>query len=294
MAKGPESSPLQCCHNQRQRYEEQLKSSIISPGIQPSLAQESHLHLQINVIPIRVEMELTLGPNSAIATELTGDVPFLFCRSRQKRRLADRSAADSQAKSCRVPSDKKVDRAHGGKLVFGNESLEKAIIESHFPPCNSQLNWMAYRNGFGDVGGEFWLGLEKIYQLTKEGTWELIVELRDFHDNYKYARYSEFALGNEREKYALSELGTYSGTAGDYLKYHKGMKFSTFDNENDVDDSRHCAEEFHGAWCNLNTGTPNACPTYTDAQASKKRWNGNFNSLALGHNSTNRDDSCFQ
>lgn len=144
----------------------------ISLGIQQSLGKESHLHLQINVIPIRVEMELTLGPNSTTArprltvstlrenlswyrstcqeeqllyyrsltsANLQGDVPFLFCRSRQKRRLADRSAADSQGKSCRVPSDKKVDRAHGGKLVFGNQTLEKAIIESHFPPCNSQL-----------------------------------------------------------------------------------------------------------------------------------------------------------
>ncbi|KAL1396177.1 hypothetical protein pipiens_002736 [Culex pipiens pipiens] len=109
-------------------------------------------------------------------------------------------------------------------------------------------NWMAYRNGFGDVGGEFWLGLEKIYQLTKEGTWELIVEMKDFLDNYKYARYSEFALGNEREKYALSELGTYSGTAGDYLEYHKGMKFTTSDNDNDVDDGDNCAEIYNGAW----------------------------------------------
>uniref|UniRef100_A0A8D8CE94 Fibrinogen-like protein A n=2 Tax=Culex pipiens TaxID=7175 RepID=A0A8D8CE94_CULPI len=109
-------------------------------------------------------------------------------------------------------------------------------------------NWMAYRNGFGDVGGEFWLGLEKIYQLTKEGTWELIVELKDFHDNYKYARYSKFGLGNESEKYALSKLGTYSGTAGDSLGSHKGMKFSTYDNDNDTHNSKNCAENKHGAW----------------------------------------------
>lgn len=108
-------------------------------------------------------------------------------------------------------------------------------------------NWTEYKNGFGDVEGEFWLGLERIHQLTKEGTWELIVEMKNFSDSYEYARYSEFALGNENEKYALSKLGTYSGTAGDYLKYHKDSKFSTFDRDNDAS-SNNCAEKYHGAW----------------------------------------------
>lgn len=108
--------------------------------------------------------------------------------------------------------------------------------------------WMEYRNGFGDVAGEFWLGLERIHQLIKNGTWELIVEIKDFADGYEYARYSDFVLGNEWSKYTLSKLGTHSGDAGDALKYHKGMKFSTFDRDNDEDESRHCAEKYHGAW----------------------------------------------
>lgn len=29
--------------------------------------------------------------------------------------------------------------------------------------------WDDYRNGFGDLRGEFWLGNEKIHQLTNQG-----------------------------------------------------------------------------------------------------------------------------
>ncbi|XP_039446736.1 fibrinogen-like protein A [Culex pipiens pallens] len=107
--------------------------------------------------------------------------------------------------------------------------------------------WNEYKAGFGSVGQEFWLGLEAIHQITKQGTYEMIVELEDFKGNYSYARYSEFAVGSEAEKYALQKLGSCSGTAGDYLSYHKGMKFTTRDSDND-EHSANCAVNFHGAW----------------------------------------------
>jgi len=36
--------------------------------------------------------------------------------------------------------------------------------------------------------------------------------------------------------------------AGDSLTYHNGEMFSTKDRENDHDGSRHCSQEFKGAW----------------------------------------------
>ncbi|XP_038114241.1 ficolin-3 [Culex quinquefasciatus] len=107
--------------------------------------------------------------------------------------------------------------------------------------------WNEYKAGFGSVGQEFWLGLEAIHQITKQGKYEMIVELEDFKGNYSYARYSEFAVGSEAEKYALQKLGSCSGTAGDYLSHHKGMKFTTRDSDNDIN-SENCAVKYHGAW----------------------------------------------
>ncbi|XP_062556278.1 angiopoietin-related protein 1-like [Armigeres subalbatus] len=104
-----------------------------------------------------------------------------------------------------------------------------------------------YRNGFGDLEGEFWIGLEKLYRLTANRNTQLLVELKDFAGIYKYAKYDEFEIGDEQEGYHLKKLGAYCGTAGDGLRYSEGMRFSTPDN--DVDESKfNCAIQRMGAW----------------------------------------------
>ncbi|XP_058120153.1 ryncolin-4-like [Anopheles ziemanni] len=59
------------------------------------------------------------------------------------------------------------------------------------------------------------------------------MELRDFNGNEGYAKYDRFEIGSESEMYALKNLGTYSGTAGDAMRYNMDEKFSTFDRDND-------------------------------------------------------------
>ena len=77
--------------------------------------------------------------------------------------------------------------------------------------------WDDYKNGFGDLNGEFWLGLDKIYRLTEKKRDRLRVDLEDFTLSTAYAVYNMFAVKNETTKYKLS-LGTYSGIVlGMYL-----------------------------------------------------------------------------
>uniref|UniRef100_A0A1X7SR50 Fibrinogen C-terminal domain-containing protein n=1 Tax=Amphimedon queenslandica TaxID=400682 RepID=A0A1X7SR50_AMPQE len=108
-------------------------------------------------------------------------------------------------------------------------------------------NWTDYENGFGDLTGEFWLGLSKIHRLTKEGSNTLRVDLGDFEGNTSYANYSTFNVSDGSTEYILT-VGGYSGTAGDSLDYyHNGRRFTTRDNDNDRS-SGNCAELSTGAW----------------------------------------------
>ena len=109
-------------------------------------------------------------------------------------------------------------------------------------------NWTDYENGFGNLTGEFWLGLSKIHRLTKEGSNTLRVNLGDFEGNTRYANYSTFSISDGSTEYILT-VGGYSGTAGDSLgSYHNGMRFSTRDNDNDLWSGGNCAEDCTGGW----------------------------------------------
>ena len=108
------------------------------------------------------------------------------------------------------------------------------------------LYWINYQQGFGDLSGEFWLGLDKIHRLTSTGT-QLRVDMQDFEMDSRYAKYTNFSIGDSVSNYTLSVSG-YNGTAGDSLEYHSGQQFSTRDRDNDNYDINDCALETGGAW----------------------------------------------
>ena len=64
--------------------------------------------------------------------------------------------------------------------------------------------------GFGNLNGEFWLGLDKIHRLTVSGGYKLRIDLEDIHGKTAFAEYSSFSVTSERAKYQLG-LGSYSG-----------------------------------------------------------------------------------
>ena len=110
-------------------------------------------------------------------------------------------------------------------------------------------NWSDYQLGFGDLTGEFWLGLDKIHRLTPTNsreTHELRVDLADYSGTQRYAKFNSFTVGDVKSKYTLTVSG-YSGTAGDSLNEQNGMKFTTKDQDND-NCGGNCAVTNTGGW----------------------------------------------
>ena len=70
--------------------------------------------------------------------------------------------------------------------------------------------WIDYKNGFGNLSGEFWLGLVKIHRLLATGKNVLRVDLEMFDNETAYAVYKSFSVGDESEAYVLN-VDNYSG-----------------------------------------------------------------------------------
>lgn len=110
-------------------------------------------------------------------------------------------------------------------------------------------SWVEYRNGFGLVNaqgqGEYWLGNHNLHLLTDQGETMLKIYLEDWEGDVATAEYT-VKVGSEVEGYPLHVSG-YTGDAGDALSSHNGMKFSTFDKDDDHSEEN-CAAKSGGGW----------------------------------------------
>lgn len=116
---------------------------------------------------------------------------------------------------------------------------------------NFYRGWDEYRNGFGNVDSEFWIGLDNIRLLVQSGYTVLRVELEAGTES-AFAEYNSFYIAGEDDKYRIQVHG-YSGTAGDGISCstqfcNNNAPFSTFDNDNDGLLTDNNAELWRGAW----------------------------------------------
>ncbi|XP_034473297.1 fibrinogen-like protein 1 [Drosophila innubila] len=171
-------------------------------------------------------------------------------------------------------------------LPFGESTdvhLIKVDEDEPFPvPCESRLsgpgwtvvqrridgsvqfnrNWLEYKEGFGNLSGEFFIGLEKLHRMTSARSHELYIYMIDFNNESSYAHYDNIIVDGESEQYTLRELGDYTGTAGDSMRDNEHQKFSTLDRDNDVSELN-CAQTCLGGWWYNNCGLSNLNGQYS-------------------------------
>ena len=109
------------------------------------------------------------------------------------------SHAPDSLKSFQVWCDMSTDG--GGWTVF--QRRQDATVDFY-------RGWEDYKNGFGNLNGNFWLGLDKIHRLTMSGQNVLRVDLMDWQNIQAYAKYGSFSVASESESYKLN-VSSYSG-----------------------------------------------------------------------------------
>ncbi|XP_062366128.1 angiopoietin-related protein 4 [Cinclus cinclus] len=107
--------------------------------------------------------------------------------------------------------------------------------------------WDAYKNGFGDLRGDFWLGLEKIHHLVQEGKYNLLIELEDWEGNSQVVQFV-FSLGGESTAYTLNLVGPLSGELENAIGEFRQLPFSTRDRDHDLKADTNCAKHLSGGW----------------------------------------------
>ncbi|XP_064784375.1 fibrinogen-like protein 1-like protein [Oncorhynchus masou masou] len=112
--------------------------------------------------------------------------------------------------------------------------------------------WVEYKQGFGVLNGDHWLGNEHLHHLTRgPGRYKLGVKLVDKDAVAKIGEYDPFMVEDERSGFRL-RLGLFQGSALDALTQdtenylHDNQRFTTKDRDND-NYFQNCAKlEFQG------------------------------------------------
>ncbi|XP_072302234.1 angiopoietin-related protein 5 [Eucyclogobius newberryi] len=108
---------------------------------------------------------------------------------------------------------------------------------------NFKRSWADYSDGFGNLAGEHWLGLKKLFQIVsqKDTRFQLHVALVSKDDVTSYASYDDFHLDNETLFYGI-HLGRYAGSAGD--------AFRGYDQDQNQDTAPFSASDVDNDGCN--------------------------------------------
>ncbi|KAH9500136.1 Ficolin-1 [Bulinus truncatus] len=87
-------------------------------------------------------------------------------------------------------------------------------------------NWVEYKDGFGNLCEDFWLGNERIHQITSNSRWELRIDMV-FKNTFYHSVYSHFSIMDESNNYTLKLKRFLYGNGEDMLAPINGMAFST-------------------------------------------------------------------
>jgi len=119
--------------------------------------------------------------------------------------------------------------------------------------------WAEFKVGFGDPSGNYWLGNDRLSQLTANNRYKLRFDLQSRDTgNWYYAEYSTFIVQSEADNYRLQVRGFSGNASSDAFgewQWHNGQQFTTIDRDNDRWSSVNCAAWRGGGFWWRNCGS---------------------------------------
>ena len=127
-------------------------------------------------------------------------------------------------------------------------------------------SWEEFRQGFGTPSSHYWVGLDRLHDLTQSNC-IVHFDLQLVNETWYFAEYSTFVVGDSSSYYSLT-IGGYTGTIGDAMAYHNGYSFTTYDADHDGHSMANCANSNGGGfWYNYC-----AMASITVSPGSALRW----------------------
>ena len=142
------------------------------------------------------------------------------------------------------------------KTVYCDQDTEgggwTVFLQNAYGSITFNKKWNYYKDGFGTLEKDFWLGNEFMYNATKlynshvSKTVELYILVASKDNKTFYAMYKNFSILSEATNYTLQVSNFLKGTMGDAMNYHNNIKFSTTDRDNDEVNTVNCADKYGG------------------------------------------------
>ena len=113
-----------------------------------------------------------------------------------------------------------------------------------------ERSWDEYVAGFGNMDGNFWLGLEDIHYLTTSCTMSLQIDVVPFNIPAVSIPYTQFQVGDATSDYLLTVTSDTPGHESLYNSFTRssGMRFTTYDRDNDQGAVVNCAVDYKAGW----------------------------------------------
>ena len=143
----------------------------------------------------------------------------------------------------------------GSILLAGHPSSSGyQLIQQNVDGVGFNRTWIEYKNGFGNVSGDFWIGNDALNNMTRNNTCRLKVDLQSKSTLQWFVAYYQYFMVDSAALFYKLHVSNYTGgnatdslAGGFFYGGSSGYMFSTYD-QNHNTFNLNCAAIYGGGW----------------------------------------------